>query len=293
MINKGTVTRFSPAVWIPYSLKEAWDLKQQFGSESCFIAGGTLLQTYWEKGIDCPLNLISLEHIKEMKGMGEKTSNGQIETHLGALTTLDFCRHHPLLLNNAPLLVDAVRNIASPAIRNKATIGGNIVGGYGDLIPALLVLDALVTLYDDNKLHQITLSDYLKNENMFSKSLLVNVYFPNNQKINNKNYFFKKIGHREAFSQSIVTISGCCQLNEQKEISIIRLAVGGTSISPNRLNKSEQLILDSPITNNTLNKVYKTIKEEFNPVSDAFSSAEYKKTITANMIVSEIAKFVG
>lgn len=71
MIRRGTGTRFSPAVWMLEELEEEWELKQQFSSDACFVAGGTLLQTQWEKGLDCPANLISLEKIKSLQGWGK------------------------------------------------------------------------------------------------------------------------------------------------------------------------------------------------------------------------------
>ena len=203
----------------------------------------------------------------------------------------DVGRNHPVLIKEAPFLASTIKNIAAPAIRNKATIGGNIAeNGFGDTIPAFLVMDACVSLFDGKKVHLKSLSDCIKEELTLTDSIIVSVYLPKKISISKDCYFYKKIGPREAFSPSIVTISGCCLLNENKEVKEIRLAVGGVSTPPQRLVKSEQLIKGSTLSNDLLIKAVQAIKEEFTPNSDAIFSANYKKTVAANLIVSEIAR---
>lgn len=293
MIRQGATMLYSPAVWMPEELEDAWQLKQQFGSEACYIAGGTQMQTHWQKGLDYPAHLISLEGIKEMLGWGKEQVKGETVTRLGSLTTLDFCQHHPELLKDVPLLVEAVGNIAAPAIRNKATIGGNIANGYGDLIPAFLAMDTILSLYDEKEFLLTSLWDYLKEGKSFANTILNCVYLPGKIEGSKDSYFYKKIGHREAFSPSVVTISGCCQLNEKSEVEHIRLAAGGSTTPPQRLVGSEQLLKGSTLSNEQLKKAVQAIKKEFLTSSDAFSSADYKRAVAANMIVSEIVRFAG
>ncbi len=47
-------------------------------------------------------------------------------SRIGALTTLAEIAGHPVLRAHYPLLVQAARNVASPQIRNVATIAGNL-----------------------------------------------------------------------------------------------------------------------------------------------------------------------
>ncbi|WP_180232918.1 hypothetical protein [Bacillus sp. AFS055030] len=49
-IKQGHVNSHYPVLWFPDTLEKAYILKQQFLNDSCIIAGGPLLQTYWEKG---------------------------------------------------------------------------------------------------------------------------------------------------------------------------------------------------------------------------------------------------
>lgn len=282
MIRQGTTSLIDTEVWMPTSLEEAWDLKEKFGETASFIAGGTLMQTHFAKGLDCPLHLISLDQVNEVKGWGKELINGQSYTRLGSGITLDVCRQNKKFFH--PLLMDAARNIAAPAVRNKATIGGNIANGFGDMIPALLVMDAELSVYDGNLVHLQPLYDYIKNN---SQSLIISVQVPDDQP---KRFFYKKLCHREAFTPSIVTVAGTFHLNEKREISAVRLAVSGSTTQPQRLYESEQLLEGSSLTNEQLQKVFQTIEEEFTPSTDVYSTATYKKSVAANWMFSEIAR---
>ncbi|WP_066056798.1 FAD binding domain-containing protein [Robertmurraya korlensis] len=282
MIRQGTTSLIDTCVWMPTSLEEAWDLKKKYGENAAFIAGGTLMQTHWAKGLNCPSHLISLDHMNEMKGWGEELVNGQTYTRLGAGITLDFCRQNKNLFH--PLLVEAAKNIAAPAVRNRGTIGGNIANGFGDMIPALLAMDAFLTLYDGNSTHSLPLSDYIKTNN---QSLIISVLVPEDQ---TKRFFYKKLCHREAFTPSVITVAGSFNLNEKRKLTAVRLALSGGSTHPQRLYESEQLLEGSTLTNNHLQKVYQVINEEFIPSTDPFSTATYKRLVASNWVVSEIAR---
>ncbi|MFF3022343.1 FAD binding domain-containing protein [Gottfriedia sp. NPDC057948] len=293
VINQGHANSHYPAVWFPDTLEKACKLKQEFLNDSCIIAGGTLLQTYWEKGVQYPKNLISIENVKELQEYKLMKNNRQTFILIGALTTLDCCRSKPIFLENVPILVEAIRNIASPAIRNRATIGGNIANGNGDVIPALLVLDASLILYDGDHMREIKLTECIKDEKYLSNSILVNVKIPVQTKKASENYFYKKIGLRESFCQSVVSISGYFKIGKKKMIEQVHLAVSGSSFSPQRLVETEEIIKKLYLPSCQLNEIAQAIKKEFKPPSDHFTSSNYKQEITTNIIVSEITKIVN
>ncbi|PLS03229.1 FAD binding domain-containing protein [Neobacillus cucumis] len=290
MIRQGAAMLDSPSVWLPANLAEAWELKQRLGLNACFVAGGTLLQTQWQKGFECPRHLISLEKINEMRGCEKNNHNGEASTRIGALTTLAACKDDPSLLKNIPLIEEAIRTIAAPAVRNRATIGGNIAGGFGDLIPALIALDASLSLYDGGKTEIKSLSDCIGQS---GGTILTAIYVPENRILGQKRYFYKKLGFREAFTPSIVTISGCCKLNSQNEVEYIRLVAGGGTTPYQRLSCCEKLVEGLTLSNELLTTLFQAIREEFHTTTDPFTTADYKKTVAANMIVSKIASFAG
>lgn len=293
MIRQGTVMIDSPAIWMPENLADAWQLKHRFGPDAQYIAGGTLMQTHWQKGIEYPANLISLERIKEMQGIIKSPIHGQAVTRIGALTSLDVCRQHSEIAVSAPLLTEAARSIAAPAVRNKATIGGNIANRFGDSIPALLAMDASLALFDGKEILLTLLSDYIRMESSIKNLILVYVLVPETDGVNNGQYFYKKLGHREAFSPSILTVAGYCRTSEQNEILEIRLAASGSTTPPQRFIHTEQVLNGCILSHELLTKAIQTIKDEMNVNTDPFSSAGYKKAAAANLIVSGIVGKAG
>ncbi|MCF8474982.1 MAG: FAD binding domain-containing protein [Emcibacter sp.] len=93
------------------------------GYDFTFSAGGTDIIPRLKKQIFNPENLISLSGISDLKGIEKK---GEIII-IGALTTLDDLANHDLIKKYFPTLAHAAHKVASPQIRNRATLGGNIM----------------------------------------------------------------------------------------------------------------------------------------------------------------------
>lgn len=297
MITRENESNSLPTVvWTPYEPEEAWDIKKKFGMDACFISGGTLLQTQWEKGDPVPAHLISLEKVQKMKGMDIQVDSNGTMLRIGSCTNLTTCHSHPFVTKNWMLLSESIKQIAAPAVRNQATIGGNISNGYGDIIPALLALDAKVTLFTESGYQTKDLWKWLQikesRSNNKQESILIYIHLPKVAHVKKMRSFYKKIGRREAFTPSLVTIAGSYGWNNQDELEYVRLAIGGGSHIPQRLLYCEHL-LQTTISNETIWKnVYATILEEFHPFESAFSSADYLQKITANIIVSEFENFI-
>jgi 4-hydroxybenzoyl-CoA reductase subunit beta len=86
------------------------------------LAGGTDLLPSMRQKLFEPERVLDLRLMKELKGIRE-TEEG---IEIGALTTLREIETSPLLRQQYPVLTEAARTVASPVIRNMATIGGNI-----------------------------------------------------------------------------------------------------------------------------------------------------------------------
>ena len=86
-------------------------------------AGGTDLLTRMKADIDAPDQLIDIKNTDLPEGIKE-TSDGLT---LGALTTLTDIEMSPLLKEKYTLLHEAASLAATPQLRNRATLGGNLL----------------------------------------------------------------------------------------------------------------------------------------------------------------------
>ncbi len=87
------------------------------------IAGGTDLLDELKEGLIKPKQLVN---IKANAALRKITFDATAGLRLGALVTLSEVEEHPAVRKNFPILVEAVGVVASPQIRNVATVGGNL-----------------------------------------------------------------------------------------------------------------------------------------------------------------------
>ena len=112
----------------PASVTEAVTLLKKYGARAKVLAGGSDLVTGvmkdWVEGPGMPLPdvLVDVTAISRLRGVKVNRTGATI----GAATTLTELIESKELGELAPLLVQAAHSVASPLIRNFATIGGNI-----------------------------------------------------------------------------------------------------------------------------------------------------------------------
>jgi CO/xanthine dehydrogenase FAD-binding subunit len=107
------------------------------------LAGGTDLLLDVEAGRARPGLVLSL---RRLPWRGIELDEERVR--IGSLAPLRSLERHPGLRDGLPGLWEAVRAVGSPPLRQRATLGGNIVRGApaSDLLPILLALEARVGL---------------------------------------------------------------------------------------------------------------------------------------------------
>lgn len=285
MITNEISNLHSSIITMPTSMLEAVEQKKKFGEGSRYIAGTTLLQIQWDGGQSIPPHLISIEKIKELREV--KLVEQDTVLSIGALTSLASCRQQPLLKVASPELSEAVKYIAAPAVRTRGTVGGNIMGGVGDLIPLFLALKAQMVVLHDSKEEKVEMWEWFKCEKK-EDVLLTSILIPYEAVQTNKHSFFKKLGRREAFTAATVTVSGYVSWTELGVIEEVRLAIGGGGNKPIRLTQTEELMIGKKLIDIDWKAIYKSILAEFSPPSDPFVTAVYRKKTSANLIIAEL-----
>jgi xanthine dehydrogenase YagS FAD-binding subunit len=87
------------------------------------IAGGTELLNWFRLGITAPDRVVDIGGLDELRGIAVHGD----ELRVGALATLNEIGEHPLVTKTAGALASACLQAASAQIRNRATIGGNVL----------------------------------------------------------------------------------------------------------------------------------------------------------------------
>lgn len=106
----------------PTTAQQAAGLLGTAWGQAEVLAGGTDLLSLMKDDVVHPKRLVNIKEIAELRGVAA----GPQGLHIGALTTLGDLADNVNVVARYPALAEALREAASPQIRNLATIGGNL-----------------------------------------------------------------------------------------------------------------------------------------------------------------------
>jgi CO/xanthine dehydrogenase FAD-binding subunit len=221
-------------VHVPESVEEAVGLLDA----GVLLAGGTSVLPH----VGPTTSLVSLRHA----GLGGITVEDRT-VRIGAATTL------ARIGREVEFLHDAIESIASPTIRNLATIGGNLFARqpHGDLAVCLLALDARVSIVDADGARDVGV---LEAQGLVTA---VSVDIP-------ERWYYTKAMRRRQNSASIVTVAS----------DGVRIALGGVAPRPVRATAAEAALAQGDIA-----KAAELSLEAADPFDDAYASAWYRRRV--------------
>src|SRR5258706_3010986 len=277
----------------PTSLTDLLQVAAQF-PDARLIAGATELGLDISKRFQKFSTLISVEAVPELK---EITSTDS-EWHIGAAVTLTQIEEQ--MANEFPALGRMLRVFGSRQIRNRATMGGNLVTAspIADSAPVLLALDAklvLVSLGSSGSHVSPSLSERTMPIDQFFVSYrktalkpgeilktIIVPRFPAGNGVTRKCQWYKVSKRRE---MDISTVAACftVDLDRRSILRQARLAYGGVAAMPARALRTEKALLGKPWTSQTIQEVLPILKSEFTPISDVRGSAEYRRGLVTSL----------
>jgi aerobic carbon-monoxide dehydrogenase medium subunit len=139
------VTAQTEPAWLaPSSLEEALALRAEHLDEATVLAGGTFLGILMNQGFLSPTAFLSLGRVAGLGGV--EAADGQLR--LGAMATHTAVERAEVVRTGWPVLARAFGLVASPRVRNQATVGGVLADAdYASDPPAVLAaLGAQVVL---------------------------------------------------------------------------------------------------------------------------------------------------
>ncbi len=260
-----------------------------FALMDCFpdariMAGGTDLLVHLRsavKGEKAPLLL--LENIDEIRTVSTDGSRIRI----GAAISLSHLIDDPLIMAHAPLLARACRSIGGPALRNMATIGGNIVTASpaGDSLPALFLLNAQLELASRLAVRHLAIGDFIKGP---GKTSLQSGEILTCIRIARQNpgdvMRFEKIGLRKAMAISVASFAGLLRFSADSTVHEASFAWGSVAPTVVRFTDLESALRDKRIDPSLVREMVSQMKNRVSPISDIRATAEYRRSVAANML---------
>lgn len=129
----------------PKTVAEAIALRERYGSDALFVAGGTDLILDLQQGNHAPVDaLVDVTAIEHLNEIGE--DHGWVM--IGAAVAHADVEASPLVRRHGLALAESCGVVGGPQVRNVATIGGNVAHALpaADGTIGLLALDAQVSV---------------------------------------------------------------------------------------------------------------------------------------------------
>ena len=130
----------------PKTVKEAVSLLSEHGDKAKVLAGGTDLMPLMKDKTIRPEFVINIGNIADLDYIHQESDQS---IKIGALTTIRSIEKAAALQSNYGIIHQAACQLGSIAVRNVATIGGNLCNASpsAEMVPALLVMSTTARLF--------------------------------------------------------------------------------------------------------------------------------------------------
>ncbi len=225
-------------------------------------------------------HLVSVEALAELRVFEDRPEAVEI----GAGLTLEeiAARWHgaPEVLGEWLLL------FASPLIRNRATLGGNLATAspIGDSAPLLLALDAEVKIAGPLGIRTLPLDAFFtgyRRTALQAGELLVSIRIPKPLPVALR--FFKASKRR---LDDISTVAACFALRFDRagRVTAARIAYGGVAAVPTRVKQAEDELMGEVWNHAALRRAQRAVERTLRPMSDHRGSAAYRLALAQSLL---------
>jgi carbon-monoxide dehydrogenase medium subunit len=201
---------------------------------------------------------------------------------VGACVTIAELLRDPLVARHGAPLRQAAAEFASPLVRNRATIGGNLADASpaADTAPPLLALDAEVELASARGTQCVPLNQFFTGVRKTVRrpdELLTRVFWPVAEK---RAGAFRKFGLRRADAISVVSAAVTAEGNGDGRCRAAAVALGAVAPTPIRVTQAEELLCGAKWSTELIAQAAAIAARETQPIDDVRGTAEYRRHIT-------------
>ncbi len=253
-------------------------------SPEFYISGGTDLYVQkWEDLLKAKVKLAS------SNGISSKIKVEKGKCIINAQATISDFINSEIIRLYLPTLKDSLKLFGSLPIRNRATIGGNIVNAspIADMTNILLALNSSVHLTSKRSL---LLKDFYKGYKILDLNegeLIETVSFD----LPTKNSFFnfEKVSQRTYLDIASANSSLYLELNDSI-ISKVHISAGGVSPIPLYLLNTSKYLIGKEINYPNISEATEIAMSEISPITDARGTSEYKSLLLRQLIFAHFIK---
>ncbi len=255
----------------PTSMEEAWRLLKEGGESAKLLGGGV------DVALFAPPRVSTLIDVSMFVNRTIELRDDELV--IGAGVTLTELLESPLTGDySGGIVIDTLRQVASPLLRNAATVGGALAGTHpwSDVITLFLCLGACVTQYA-GELRSVSLEELLEQRGIIDRSIITKVVLP--VPVGRTFASFEKfirtgfdVGMLNCACRLTITDSGC---------EGVRIVFGGTPDIGHRLEVVEKALTGKELDRAAIESAAELAAEVIPARDDMRASAGYRRTLAA------------
>lgn len=275
----------------PQTLPEALEMLASGAPDVQPLAGGTNLIVDMRSGYSSPAVVVNIAKLEELRSIRQE--NGHLI--VGSGVTIAELLESSLIARLAPIMREAAAAFANPLIRNRATVGGNLVNAApcADTAPPLLALDAEVVLKSQEGVRRLPLEEFLVDAFRTARrpqELLTAVRWPVSPP--HSAGAFRKMGLRKVTCMAKVDVAvvvesdgnGCCQE--------ARIALGAVAPRNFRVHAAEDLLRGRPLTAGRIAEAARVTAEAARPRVGSEYKRQVVKALTRRLLTNVVDEIV-
>ena len=229
-----------------------------------YLGGGTLVVRAANEG---DVSVSSLVRSTDPALSSIAVADGKVR--IGASVTMAAIARHPDL----GAIARAARAVGGPAVRNMATVGGNLFAPapYGDFTVALLALDATVSTHDG----EMSIETFLAGRDS-NRAIVTSVGFTLPKA---DGFRFLKVSRVKPKGVSVLSIAAVLEQTADGTVSAARIALGCMADRPMRAKAAEKALIGRTLDPDGIAPALAAATEGIAPITDPIASAWYRAEV--------------
>jgi carbon-monoxide dehydrogenase medium subunit len=256
----------------PRSLDEVLSLRAEHGEEATIIAGGSFLGIIMNQGFFAPTRLVALRNVPDL----DHVEIGDGVLRLGAMATHRAVERSEVVKDGWPTLAFNFSVVASPRVRNQATVGGVVADAdYASDPPSMLAaLRARVVARSVRGEREIPMEEFVLGHYetaLEDDELVTEVRVPRGH----GRSVYRKFRSRSSEDRPCVSVAAV------RENGGLRVVVGAVAERPQYFPEVCAIAEGERLDGELAAEVGRRYAEEIQPLSDSRGSARYRRRVIA------------
>jgi len=236
-----------------------------------------------------PKVVISLALLEELRGVERKGKTVRV----GPCSTMTELSEEPSVLRDLPALADAAKIMGSPLIRNRATIGGNLINGRpaADTAIAAMALGGELELSSEDNVRKVAVDGFFQGPGKTvrgANELLTCVQFSVGK---GQGSAYERQGTRRQLEISLASAAAWMHLDETDgSIREARIAMGAVGPVPISASKAADMLRGRQPSAELFKNAARLARDEAKPIDDFRGSADYRRQIIEVLVTRSLTR---